>query len=147
VDFEKSELHSETLADLAPLDFERAVIVASGTSYHAGLMGKYYLEEFADMPTDVVVSAEFKYKKKFINPKTLFIFVSQSGETADTLDSLKIVKERGGQVFGIVNVPGSSIARLAGRGLYTRAGIEIGVASTKAFTTQVVTFLIMALHF
>lgn len=94
----------------------------------------------------MVVSAEFKYKKKFIDAKTLYIFVSQSGETADALDSLKIVKEQGGNVFGIVNVPGSAIARAAGQGLYTRAGIEVGVASTKAFTTQVTTFLIMALH-
>jgi len=146
VNFDTKELHSETLNEMAPQGFERVVIVASGTSYHAGLMGKYYLEEFADLPTDVVVSAEFKYKKKFIDPKTLFIFVSQSGETADALDALKIVKEQGGEVFGIVNVPGSAIARTCGRGLYTRAGIEVGVASTKAFTTQVVTFLIMALH-
>lgn len=92
------------------------------------------------------MSAEFKYQKKFIDNETLFVFVSQSGETADTLDALKIVKEQGGNVFGIVNVPGSAIARTTGQGLYTRAGIEIGVASTKAFTTQVVTFLIMALH-
>lgn len=146
VDFENSSLHSETLNDIAPKNYEKITIVASGTSYHAGLMGKYYLEEFADIPTDVIVSAEFKYKKKFIDDKTLFVFVSQSGETADALDSLKIVKERGGHVFGVVNVPGSAIARTAGQGLYTRAGIEVGVASTKAFTTQVVTFLIMALH-
>ena len=94
VNFETKELHSETLSEIAPLGFERVVIVASGTSYHAALMGKYYLEEFADLPTDVVVSAEFKYKKKFIDRKTLFVFVSQSGETADALDSLKIVKEQ-----------------------------------------------------
>lgn len=146
VDFGTASLHSETLNAIAPKNFEKITIVASGTSYHAGLMGKYYLEELADIPTDVVVSAEFKYKKKFIDDKTLFIFVSQSGETADALDSLKIVKEQGGNVFGIVNVPGSAIARTTGQGLYTRAGIEVGVASTKAFTTQVVTFLIMALH-
>lgn len=146
VNFDTAELHSETLRDIENEWFEHIVIVASGTSYHAGLMGKYYLEEYADIPTEVIVSAEFKYKKKFIDPKKLFIFVSQSGETADALDSLKIVKEQGGQVFWIVNVPGSTIARIAGRGLYTRAGIEVWVASTKAFTTQVVTFLIMALH-
>jgi glutamine-fructose-6-phosphate transaminase (isomerizing) len=146
VDFETASLHSETLNAIAPKNFEKITIVASGTSYHAGLMGKYYLEELADIPTDVIVSAEFKYKKKFIDDKTLFVFVSQSGETADALDSLKIVKEQGGNVFGIVNVPGSAIARTTGQGLYTRAGIEVGVASTKAFTTQVVTFLIMALH-
>ena len=146
MDFDNYSLHSETLEKISPKNYEKIVIVASGTSYHAGLMGKYYLEELADIPTDVVVSAEFKYKKKFIDDKTLFVFVSQSGETADALDSLKIVKEQGGNVFGIVNVPGSAIARTAGQGLYTRAGIEVGVASTKAFTTQVTTFLIMALH-
>lgn len=146
IDFEKNTLHSDTLEALVQENIEKITIVASGTSYHSGLVGKYYLEEFADIPTDVIVSAEFKYKKKFIDSKTLFIFVSQSGETADVLDSLKIVKEQGGKVFGIVNVPGSAIARTTGRGLYTRAGIEIGVASTKAFTTQVATFLFMALY-
>lgn len=146
VDFAKHTLHSETLKELAPQWFERVTIVASGTSYHAGLMGKYYLEEFADLPTDVIVSAEFKYKKKFIDDKTLFVFVSQSGETIDLLECLKIVKDKWWEVFGIVNVPWSAIARTAWRWLYTRAGIEVGVASTKAFTTQVTTFLIMALH-
>lgn len=109
-------------------------------------MGKYYLEELAGIPVDVVVSAEFKYKKKFVDDTTLFIFVSQSGETADALDSLKIVKEQGGHVFGLVNVPGSAIARTAGVGLYTRAGMEIGVASTKAFVSQVACFLFMSLY-
>lgn len=94
INFDTHELHSETLSEIAPLDFERVTIVASGTSYHAGLMGKYYLEEFADLPTEVVVSAEFKYKKKFIDPKTLFVFVSQSGETIDLLECLKIVKDQ-----------------------------------------------------
>lgn len=78
VDFENASLHSETLNEIAPKNFEKITIVASGTSYHAGLMGKYYLEELADIPTDVIVSAEFKYKKKFIDDKTLFVFVSQS---------------------------------------------------------------------
>lgn len=147
VDFEHSSLHSETLESIGATEYDRVVIVASGTSYHAWLMGKYYLEELADIPTDVIVSAEFKFKKKFIDPRTLHIFVSQSGETIDLLECVKIVKDQGGHIFGIVNVPGSAIARTCGRGLYTRAGIEVGVASTKAFSTQVVTFLIMALHF
>ncbi|PID84281.1 glutamine--fructose-6-phosphate transaminase (isomerizing) [Candidatus Gracilibacteria bacterium] len=146
INFETNTLHSDVLEELVKEEIEKITIVASGTSYHSGLVGKYYLEEYADIETDVIVSAEFKYKKKFIDPKTLFVFVSQSGETADVLDSLKIVKEQGGNVFGIVNVPGSAIARTTGRGLYTRAGIEIGVASTKAFTTQVATFLFMALY-
>lgn len=78
IDFSNYELHSDTLERIAGLDLERVTIIASGTSYHAGLLGKYYLEEFASLPTDVVVSTEFKYKKKFIDQKTLFIFVSQS---------------------------------------------------------------------
>lgn len=94
INFETNELHSDTLESIAELGIKRVTVVASGTSSHAGLMGKYYLEEFAGLPTDVVVSTEFKYKKKFISPDELFIFVSQSGETADTLDSLKIVKEQ-----------------------------------------------------
>jgi glutamine---fructose-6-phosphate transaminase (isomerizing) len=147
VDFVHATLHSETLESISPDSYDRVVIVASGTSYHAWLMGKYYLEEFADLPTDVIVSAEFKFKKKFIDPRTLHIFVSQSWETIDLLECVKIVKDQGGHIFGIVNVPGSAIARTCGRGLYTRAGIEVGVASTKAFSTQVTTFLIMALHF
>jgi glucosamine--fructose-6-phosphate aminotransferase (isomerizing) len=93
-----------------------------------------------------VVSTEFKYKKKFVSPDELYIFVSQSGETLDTLDSLKIVKDQGGHVFGIVNVPGSAIARTAGQGLFTRAGVEVGVASTKAFTAQSACFLFFALY-
>lgn len=146
INFETNELHSDTLDHLLTLGIEKVVIIASGTSYHSGLVGKYYLEEFADIPVEVNVSAEFKYKKKFIDPKTLFIFVSQSGETADALDSLKMVKEQGGNVFGIVNVPGSSIARIAEQGLFTRAGTEVGVASTKAFTAQVACFLFLALY-
>jgi glucosamine--fructose-6-phosphate aminotransferase (isomerizing) len=94
IDFDTAELHSDTLERISTLGLTRAIIVASGTSYHAGLMGKYYLEEFASLPTDVVVSTEFKYKKKFIDKETLYIFVSQSGETIDTLDGLKIVKEQ-----------------------------------------------------
>lgn len=125
INFDTYDMHSDTLEYISTLGIERAVIVASGTSYHSGLMGKYYLEELAGIETDVIVSTEFKYKKKFIHANALYIFVSQSGETADTLDSLKIVKEQGGHVFGIVNVPGSSIARLAGQGLFTRAGAEI----------------------
>ncbi len=146
IDFASYSLHSDTLAAIAKLWVKRINIVASGTSYHAGLLGKYYLEELANIPTDVIVSTEFKYKKKFVSSDELYIFVSQSGETIDTLDSLKIVKEQGGHVFGIVNVPGSAIARAAWQGLFTRAGTEVGVASTKAFVTQVACFLFLALY-
>lgn len=146
IDFASNSLHSDTLEHIATLGIKKVTVVASGTSYHAGLLGKYYLEELANIPVDVVVSTEFKYKKKFVSSDELYIFVSQSGETIDTLDSLKIVKEQWGHVFGIVNVPGSAIARAAGQWLFTRAGTEVGVASTKAFVTQVACFLFLALY-
>lgn len=146
IHFDTHELNSDTLAALAEEEIQKIVIVAPGTAYISGVLGKQYLEELANIPTEVIVSAEFKYQKKFITPSTLFIFVSQSGETADTVDSLKIVKEQGGKVFGIVNVPGSSIARIAWRGLFTRAGTEVGVASTKAFTGMIACFLFLALY-
>lgn len=146
IDFESADLHSDTLERISTLGITSAIIVASGTSYHAGLLGKYYLEEFASLPTDVVVSTEFKYKKKFINKETLYIFVSQSWETIDTLDGLKIVKEQWGHVFGIVNVPWSAIARTAGQWLFIRAWVEVGVASTKAFIAQVGCFLFLSLY-
>ncbi|MDD4530754.1 MAG: glutamine--fructose-6-phosphate transaminase (isomerizing) [Candidatus Gracilibacteria bacterium] len=147
IDFEKKEIRNAMLDELGEKNFEKIVIVASGTSYHSGLMGKYYFEELAGIEVDVVVSTEFKYKRKFVDDKTLFMFISQSGETADTLESLKIVKNQGGYTFGIVNVPGSSIARMSDGGFFTHAGIEVGVASTKAFVTQVATLIVMALYF
>lgn len=121
VDFESKAIRNNTLDELVARGFERVHIIASGTSYHAGCLGKQYLENLADLPTEVTVSTEFKYGKQFIDQKTLYIFVSQSGETADSLESLKRVNERGGYTFGIVNVPGSSIARLAKSGLFTHA--------------------------
>lgn len=147
VDFVTKTIRNNTLDDIVARGFERVHIVASGTSYHAGCLGKQYLEHLADLPTEVTVSTEFKYGKQFIDQKTLYIFVSQSGETADSLESMKRVNERGGYTFGIVNVPGSSIARLAKSGLFTHAGVEVGVASSKAFTAQIATFLILSLAF
>lgn len=121
VDFASKTIRNLTLEDLTTHGFERAHVIASGTSYHAGYLGKLYLENLANLPTEVTVSTEFKYGKQFIDKKTLYIFVSQSGETADSLESMKIVNARGGFTFGIVNVPGSSIARLAKSGLFTHA--------------------------
>jgi glucosamine--fructose-6-phosphate aminotransferase (isomerizing) len=94
IDFSTHSLHSDTLENISKLGIKRITVVASGTSYHSGLLGKYYLEELSGIPTDVVVSTEFKYKKKFVSSDELYIFVSQSGETIDTLDGLKIVKEQ-----------------------------------------------------
>ncbi|MDD4151621.1 MAG: glutamine--fructose-6-phosphate transaminase (isomerizing) [Candidatus Gracilibacteria bacterium] len=146
IDFESLEIKSNTLEELAAKDFKRIEIIASGTSYNAGMTASYLFEELASIPTTVYVSTEFKYKKKFINPETLYIFISQSGETADSLESLKVVKNKGGFTFGIVNVVGSSIARLSDLGLYTHSGREVGVAATKSFIGQIGVLLIMALY-
>ncbi len=145
VNFETAEIASPTLKALAKRDISRIVIIASGTSYHAGLVGKHYIEHLSGIETDVVVSAEFKYSWHRIHADRVYVFISQSGETADTLECMKLVKAKGGYAFGVVNVPGSSIARLSDAGLYTHAGVEIGVASTKAFTGQILTLLLMAL--
>jgi glutamine---fructose-6-phosphate transaminase (isomerizing) len=145
LDPERLSIDNPSLDELARRDIRRITIVASGTSSYAGLVGKYYFEHLAGIETDVCISPEFKYARPFVAADRLFVFVSQSGETADTLECLKLVKKRGGYTFGIVNVPGSSISRLTDAGLHTRAGAEVGVASTKAFTAQIATFLLMAL--
>ncbi|MDO8633057.1 MAG: glutamine--fructose-6-phosphate transaminase (isomerizing) [Candidatus Wildermuthbacteria bacterium] len=115
---------------------QRMNIIACGTSLNAGLVGEYMLEEYAGIPVDVDFASEFRYRKPIIDKDTASLFISQSGETADTLSSLKEVKEKGGLTLGIVNVVGSSIARETDAGVYNHAGPEIGVASTKAFTSQ-----------
>ena len=115
---------------------QRMNIIACGTSLNAGLVGEYMLEEYAGIPVDVDFASEFRYRKPIIDKDTASLFISQSGETADTLASLKEVKEKGGLALGIVNVVGSSIARETDAGVYNHAGPEIGVASTKAFTSQ-----------
>ena len=126
-------------------DIQRLNIIACGTSYHAGLVGEYMLEEYAGIPTDVDLASEFRYRKPIIDKETAFIFISQSGETADTLAALKEVKEKGGLTLGIVNVVGSSIARETDAGVYNHAGPEIGVASTKAFTSQLTVLSLLCL--
>lgn len=124
---------------------QRVVIVACGTSYHAGMVGKYYFEELADLPTEVDQAAEYRYRNPIIRPDDLVIAISQSGETADTLAAVREAKQKGALVVGICNVVGSTIARETGRGVYLHAGPEIGVASTKAFTCQLAVLLMMAL--
>ncbi len=114
----------------------RIIISACGTSWHAGLVGEYMLEQFAEIPTEVEYASEFRYRNPIINPGNTVIFVSQSGETADTLAAMREVKLRGALAVGICNVVGSSIARESDTGVYIHAGPEIGVASTKAFTSQ-----------
>jgi glutamine---fructose-6-phosphate transaminase (isomerizing) len=123
----------------------RIVITACGTSWHAALIGEYLLENLAQIPTEVEYASEFRYKNILIDKKTAYWVISQSGETADTLESVKKIKNAGGHVFGIVNTVGSTIARETNAGIYLHAGPEIGVASTKAFTSQVTVFLMLAL--
>ncbi|MEM6803347.1 MAG: glutamine--fructose-6-phosphate transaminase (isomerizing) [Bacteroidota bacterium] len=124
----------------------RFIMVACGTSWHAGLVGEYLFEEFARVPVEVEYASEFRYRDPIIYPDDVVIAISQSGETADTLAAVKIAKEKGALVLGLVNVVGSSIARETDAGVYIHAGPEIGVASTKAFTSQVAVLSLMAVH-
>jgi glucosamine--fructose-6-phosphate aminotransferase (isomerizing) len=126
-------------------DIDKVNFIACGTSFHAGLVGKYFFEEICKIATDVDYASEFRYRDFLVDKNTLFVFISQSGETADTLASLREVRRRGGKTLGIINVPESSISRECEVTLYTRAGPEIGVASTKAFTTQLAVLLLLAL--
>lgn len=127
------------------LKAKRIVIVACGTSWHAGLVGEYLLEDLARIPVEVEYASEFRYRNPIINKGDIVIAISQSGETADTLAAIKLAKSKGAFVFGICNVVGSSIARETDSGAYTHAGPEIGVASTKAFTTQITVLTLIAL--
>lgn len=124
---------------------QRIIIVGCGTSWHAALIGEYMLEEYAQVPVEVEYASEFRYRKPIINSKDVVILISQSGETADTLAALHLAKEKGATVLGICNVVGSSLARETDAGVYTHAGVEIGVASTKAFTAQVTVLTMIAL--
>ena len=128
------------------LSADRIIIAACGTSWHAGLVGEYLFEELTRIPVEVEYASEFRYRNPVINSSDIVIAISQSGETADTLAALKLAKERGAFIYGICNVVGSSIARLTDSGTYTHAGPEIGVASTKAFTTQLTVLTLLALH-
>ncbi|MFZ4506856.1 MAG: glutamine--fructose-6-phosphate transaminase (isomerizing) [Fimbriimonas sp.] len=127
-------------------DIDRVNIISCGTAYHAGLMGKLLFERLLRLPTDVYFSSEFRYGDPVLSPKSLAIFVSQSGETADTLAALRLCKSRRIRTLGIINVLGSSIARECDRTIMTQAGPEISVASTKAYTAQVMVLTILALY-
>ncbi len=122
---------------------EKINIIGCGTSYYAGLVGKYMFEEYAGIPTEVDIASEFRYRKSIFNKKAISLFISQSGETADSLAVIKEVKKQGGLTLGIVNVVGSSIAREIEAGVYNHAGPEISVASTKAFTSQLVVLALL----
>ncbi len=127
------------------MNADRIIIVACGTSWHAGLVAEYIFEDLARIPVEVEYASEFRYRNPVIGTKDVVIAISQSGETADTLAAIKLAKENGAFVFGVCNVVGSSIARETDAGAYTHAGPEIGVASTKAFTTQITVLTLIAL--
>ena len=128
------------------LNADRIIIIACGTSWHAGLVAEYVFEEFARIPVEVEYASEFRYRNPIIGKKDVVIAISQSGETADTMAAIKLAKENGAFVFGVCNVVGSSISRESHAGAYTHAGPEIGVASTKAFTTQITVLTMIALR-
>ena len=164
-DFMLKEIHEQPLAGkidrndlsvvlpelgLAPRDlaaFRKIAIVACGTAYHAGLVGKYVLEKLLRFPVEVDLASEFRYRDPLIGPETLIIVISQSGETIDTLAGLRLAKERGARILAITNVIGSSVAREADLLLPTLAGPEIAVASTKAYTTQLLNLYLLGLYF
>ena len=123
---------------------KRIIIIGCGTSWHAALIGEYLIEEFARVPVEVEYASEFRYRNPVLSADDVVIAISQSGETADTLAALKMAKEKGALILGICNVVGSSISRETTAGVYTHAGMEIGVASTKAFTAQVTVLTMLA---
>jgi len=134
------------MTDEELLGINRIVITACGTSWHAALVGEYLLEEVARLPVEVEYASEFRYRSPILDSKTLVIVISQSGETADTLAALREAKRRGARTLGLVNVVGSTIAREVDGGIYLHAGPEIGVASTKAFTSQIVALALLTLY-
>ena len=133
--------------DVARLErFQRVVLVACGTAWHAALVGKYLIEEYARIPVEVDFASEFRYGNRVLDENTLVIPVTQSGETADTLEAVRIARRAKAPVLAVVNVPGSTIARESDGVIYTQAGPEIGVASTKAYTSQIMALTLFALH-
>ena len=141
INFDNINLSLEQLKNL-----KRIYIVACGTAYFAGLTGKYILEDLAGIPVEIDLGSELRYRNISIEKESLVIAVSQSGETADTLASIRKAKKLGGRILSIVNVVGSSLARESDDIIYTQAGPEIGVASTKAYTAQIMIFQLLALH-
>ena len=145
IDFENKVITNETLEELNSYNFDNIEIIASGSSYFAGMVWKSWFEELADIKTELKVSSEFLYEKFLPNKKTLYIFMSQSWETADVRESVKMVKEKWCLAFWIVNVVWSTIARMCDMGLYTHSGVEVWVASTKNIIAQLAVLITMAL--
>jgi glucosamine--fructose-6-phosphate aminotransferase (isomerizing) len=144
---DNSEIVLGGLLDVMPkvIDAKRIIIIGCGTSWHAGLIGEYLIEEYARIPVEVEYASEFRYRKPVIGKGDVVIAISQSGETADTLAAVNMAKEKGATILGICNVTGSTLSRVTEAGVYTHAGAEIGVASTKAFSAQVTVLTMLAL--
>ncbi len=147
INFETEQVTLGGIRNVMPelLKKKEIIIVACGTSYYAGLVGKNFLQEIGGIACRVEIASEFRYSKQFWNKDTALLVISQSGETADTLAALREAKHRGIMTLGIVNVPGSTIAQETDAGIFTHAGKEVGVASTKAFTAQITVLLMMAI--
>ncbi len=147
VDARKKNIHLKDLklSDKELKGIERVILTACGTSWHAALLGEYYFESIAKIPAEVEYAAEFRYRMPIVSKNTLVVAITQSGETADTLGAIEEAKKNGAKVISICNVTGSSIARESDGVIYTKAGPEIGVASTKAFTTQIVALYLLAM--
>ena len=140
-----SKLGGLNMTDEELLKFDNIIITACGTSWHSALIGEHMMEELTRIPVEVEYASEFRYRNPIVNDRTLCIVISQSGETADTLAAMREAKNRGARTYGVVNVVGSTIARESNGGIYVHAGPEIGVASTKAFTSQVVALALLTL--
>ena len=145
IDFSKKTLNAEAFHGMQNENFEHIVFIGCGTSYNAGSLWKLWMENIAWIPASCEIASEYEYRNININKKTLYVFISQSGETADSIEVLKMIKEKWWHTFGVVNVVGSTISRLTDYWLFTRAGAEIWVASTKAFTAQLTCILLLAL--
>ncbi|MFA9393040.1 MAG: glutamine--fructose-6-phosphate transaminase (isomerizing) [Prolixibacteraceae bacterium] len=148
IDPETKEVFLGGLNEVMPriLEAKRMIIIACGTSWHAALIGEYLIEEYAQIPVEVEYASEYRYRRPIIREDDIVLAISQSGETADTMAAIRLAKEKGALVLGICNVVGSSVARETHAGIYTHAGVEIGVASTKAFTAQVTVLTLLALR-
>ncbi len=141
-----ARLNGLNLAPEACADLQRIVIIACGTSWHAGLVGRHIIEALARIPVAVEYASEYRYRTQLSLPGTLTVAISQSGETADTLEAMRAARAAGSRVLGLINVVGSTIAREADGGIYLHAGPEIGVASTKAFTSQIAALALLGLY-
>lgn len=146
VNFDTKVLMAEAFHGMQDEKFNKIVFVGCGTSYNAGRLGTYWMQNLVGLDSYSEIASEYEYKHINVTDDTLYVFISQSGETADSIECLKYIKSKWGKTFGIVNVVGSTISRLTDHGLFTRAGAEIGVASTKAFTAQITCILLLALY-